>query len=175
MNSKLSRCHAAGRRRVVEWSGVETDLKVKMRKIRHGREVYHWDFGEMRWKPVKVVEKAVMQNLDSQLLGLPAVGLKQFGLHQNCHCFARRCYSTCGEPTWINRERSLRCLTVLTTTYYNILQLYFRNLLPPKEPWKRLATCQKKCIEMFSGTVHGLDLVSQTFLLQLTTLLWDGK
>ena len=87
---------------------------------------------ENPWK----LSRKVMQNLDSQLLGLPAVGLKQFGLHQNCHCFARRCYSTCGEPTWRNRERSLRCLTVLTTTYYNILQLYFRNLLPPKEPLK---------------------------------------
>jgi hypothetical protein len=38
----------------------------------------------MRRKSEKVAEKAGVQNLDSQLLGLPAAGLKQFA-SQNLH------------------------------------------------------------------------------------------
>ena len=75
-------CRLDGAGWVMEWSGVETDLKVKMR---HGKEFYqYWDFGEMRRKSEKVAEKAGVQNLDSQLLGLPAAGLKQFA-SQNLH------------------------------------------------------------------------------------------
>ena len=135
----------------------------------------------MRRKSEKVAEKAGVQNLDSQLLGLPA-GLKQFAshnLHQtlslysNEHMFRKNVL----QYMWRANLKKLWKVPQMSdgTDKLQHITTVLKNIRCQKTalestllPANKIAP--KKC----SGTVHGLDLVSQTFLLELTTLLEDG-